>query len=228
MATLITNQGIVRVDDNALMHWAKGSEAKNHKWIKRFWTGKGWRYEYKQASNKAKNLGDKISREEGNAERHHQESEDWARSARLNIIKANRVADHAPYDVIFKGKDINHYKREQKRVENYVNNAHSDRIASKWAKENEQKAIRAKEDAKRQQASALAAAQRAEAKSPKAKAKKVIKKLSNALKNPVTTTGTITTSDNKKITKTIKKKKKKNLSGGTFRDFETKKKLHIN
>lgn len=191
MATLITNQGIVRVDDNALMHWAKGSEAKNHKWIKRIWTGKGWRYQYKQASGKAKNLGNKIKNAESNANRENAKAQSaWNDYKRNNVDaaiykKASGIQRDRYYDYLDKGnisgaidriKPMNDLQR--KSWDKY-GEAHSSATSAKYHARETDKAIRAKEDAKRQQASALAAAQRAESKSVKAKAKKVIKKLTS-------------------------------------------------
>lgn len=224
MATLITNDGIRRVDDNYLMHWAKGSEAKNHKWIKRIWTDKGWKYQYKQASDKAKSLGNKISVRDDSIKSNlpwisddNKKYSEYTAKARIYKKAADR--DLERHNRIGKNARLaDEYSKKSKQYEEYIK-----------SDANYQNALnKEKEDAKRQQASAIGAANRAKSKSVKSKAKKVIRKVSNAIKNPVTTTGTITTSDNKKITKTIKKKKRNNLSGGTFKDFETRKKLRIN
>lgn len=175
MATLITNDGIRRVDDNYLIHWAKGSEAKNHKWIKRIWTGKGWKYQYKQASNKAKNLGNKISKAENTANSEYNYYKEKDRENKINTTKMAREWNHYVNDLNRHGKITGGRVKAQA----YADKASDALVESRDAKERYNKAIREKEDAKRQQASALAAAQRAESKSVKAKAKKVIKKLTS-------------------------------------------------
>lgn len=233
MATLITNDGIMRVDDNYLMHWAKGSEAKNHKWIKRIWTGRGWRYQYKQTSDKIKASENTARRENANAKSAWDDYKENKVMAAIykkaSKIQGDRYQDYVDRKNVSGAIDRNNTSKELLRKSWDKNDAaDTSATSAKYHAREADKAIRAKEDAKRQQASAIGAANRAKSKSVKSKAKKVIRKVSNAIKNPVTTTGTITTSDNKKITKTIKKKKRNNLSGGTFKDFETRKKLRIN
>lgn len=41
---IVTNKGLVSTDE--LMHYAKGSEGKNHKYYKREWKNGGWQYYY--------------------------------------------------------------------------------------------------------------------------------------------------------------------------------------
>lgn len=173
MATLITNDGIRRVDDNYLMHWAKGSEAKNHKWIKRVMGKNGkWQYFYND---------DKYNAASKKAKHDNHIADNSEKAAKANYISEGRL--HKAYEDGFTIKrndgklqydpNLNKIPDSAKRAK--LNQMHKDtnkeweHFTTGYTKD--------AEDAKRQANSALAAAQREKSKKLSNRGKKVINKI---------------------------------------------------